>query len=428
MPNAVIERLETQRSEQVSFVDSMLSRADAEGRDLVDAETNNLTAARQRIEEIDAQLTPLREFETLRGDAAAGARAATTGRPAEGGETRPLGPGGGFAYTTAGAYLVDHMRARGNRRHNIPGDPDAAARLRAAVENQLTNDTPGLLPTPIIGPVVNTIDASRPFITSIGTLPLPDAGGGFIRPKVTQHVDVGQQAGEKTQLPSRKMVIGQVPFSKKTFGGVVDISRQDIDWTSPSAWDALVQDLADVYGAETEQTVANDFATLVTQTVGAPATGDLAGWAAALYEAAALCYMGGAAAGTTPMGRLPNRMWVSLDMWGILGAIVDQARMVAGNPNLGSGSDLSAFAGDVLSVPRIVVPSFPAGTVILGPSNMYEFRENTIGLLTAVEPSILGVEVAYGGYAAYGMLEAKAYCKVPAPPVTPLTRTTTTSK
>ena len=103
MPNVVIERLETQRAEQVSFVDSMLSRADADGRDLVDAETNNLTAARQRIEEIDAQLAPLREFENLRGDAAAGARAATTGRPAEGGEARPLGAGGGFAYSTAGA-------------------------------------------------------------------------------------------------------------------------------------------------------------------------------------------------------------------------------------------------------------------------------------------------------------------------------------
>ena len=427
MPNAVLDRLESQRAEQIAFIDNLLARVESDGRDLVDAETANLTAARERIGELDAQIAPLRDFETLRGDSAAGAGRALGGdRDAD---PRPLGAGGGFAYASAGHYIVDHLRARGDRRHNLPGDPAAAARLTAAVENQTTADTPGLLPTPIVGPVVNTIDASRPFITSIGTLPLPDAGGGFIRPKITQHVDAGLQVGEKTQLPSRKMIVSQVPFSKKTFGGTVDISRQDIDWTSPPAWDALVQDLADVYGAECEQTVAADFAALVVQTTAAAATDSLEGWVSALYEAAGLCYMGGAAAGSTPMGRLPDRLWVSLDMWQKLGSIVDVARMAAPpSPagNLGT-SELSTFAGDILSTPRIVVPSFPAGTVILGNAAMYEFRENTIGLLTAVEPSILGVEVAYGGYAAYGMLHAPAYCKV-IPPVGAVTARTATVK
>lgn len=424
MPNAVLQRLESQRAEQITFVDNLLARVDSDGRDLVDAEQANLTSARERIAEIDAQLAPLRDFENLRGAAAEGSPF-TPGAP---GEPRPLGGGGGpFPYRTAGAWLVDHVRARAQQ------DPAAQARLaeaarHQAIATQTTQDTPGLLPTPIIGPVVNTIDASRPFITSIGALPLDNPGAGFIRPKVTQHVDVGLQAGEKTELASRKMVIGQVPFSKKTYGGTVNVSRQDLDWTSPSAWDALTQDLADVYGAETEAAVAADFAALVVQAVSAPATGDLAGWAEALYAAAAKCYMGGAAAGTTPMGRLPNRMWVSLDMWGAIGALVDINRMVAGGGAAGvlGDSNLASFSGDILSVPRIVVPSFPAGTVILGPSNMYEFREQTIGLLTAVEPAILGLEVAYGGYTAYGMIEANAFCKVPAP--APLGARATTAK
>jgi len=422
MPNAVLDRLETQRAEQITFIDNLLARVETDGRDLVDAETANLTSARERIAELDAQIAPLREFENLRGEAASGA-GRVLGPAGADAPPRGLAPGA-HQYASVGAYLVDHLRARGDRRHNIPPDPAAAARLSAAVENQTTADTPGLLPTPIVGPVVNTIDASRPFITSIGALPLPSAGGGFIRPKITQHVDVGRQVGEKTQLPSRKMIISQVPFSKKTFGGTVDISRQDIDWTDPSAWDALVQDLADVYGAETEQTVATDFAALVLQTATAPPTSSLADWAAALYEAAGLCYMGGAAAGSIPMGRLPDRLWVSLDMWSAIGAVVDVARMAMPANLTGAlgTSDITTFSGDILNVPRVVVPSFPAGTVILGPSTMYEFRENTIGLLTAVEPSILGVEVAYGGYAAYGMLEANAYCKVP-PPVAALART-----
>jgi hypothetical protein len=57
--------------------------------------------------------------------------------------------------------------------------------------------------------------------------------------------------------------------------------------------------------------------------------------------------------------------------------------------------------------------------MIIGPSVFYEVYEETIGLLSVVEPSILGVEVAYGGYIAYGNLEEKAFAKITGPAVTP---------
>lgn len=420
MPNAVLDRLEEQRAEQLTFVDQLLARVDAEGRDLVDAERANLTAARQRVTEIDQQLVPLREFEALREASSDGTPFPPTRRRSE---PQPLDRTAATAYRSAGAFLVDHLRARGMRSMGIPPDPNAAARIeRAAVDNQTTPDTPGVLPQPVIGPIVNTIDASRPFVTSIGARSMGGIPGTqFSRPKVTQHVDVGKQAAEKTQLASRRMKILSVPFVKETYGGTVDISRQDIDWTSPAAWDALVQDLADVYGGQTEIAASTAFAAAVLQTVPA-ATADLEGIAAALYAAAVKCYRGGAAAGTLPLGKLPNRLWVSLDMWAAVGAIVDVARLVVPpggvNGNLGS-SELASFSGDVLNVPRVVVPGFPDGTVVLGTSTLFEFYEEQIGLLSAVEPSILGVEVAYGGYAAYGMLEANAFCKVTMPAAGP---------
>ena len=49
-----------------------------------------------------------------------------------------------------------------------------------------------------------------------------------------------------------------------------------------------------------------------------------------------------------------------------------------------------------------MVPTFPAGTCIVGPSSLYEAYEEVIGLLSVIEPSILGVQVAYGGYVAFG--------------------------
>jgi hypothetical protein len=49
------------------------------------------------------------------------------------------------------------------------------------------------------------------------------------------------------------------------------------------------------------------------------------------------------------------------------------------------------------------------GTCIVGPSTLFEAYEEVIGLLSVIEPSILGVEVAYGGYVAWGHLEPGAF-------------------
>lgn len=440
--NAVLSRLEAQRAEQITFVDQLLNRVDAEERDLVDAEQANLTAARQRIEQLDQQIEPLREFEDLRAASGDGARAAFgADRPAGGAVTnaRPLGAGVGgaaapFMYRSAGQFLVDLVASRDMPNH--PADPTAAARVAearrqlAVLGNQITTEVPGVLPTPVVGPIVSTMDASRPLITSLGARNLATiAGTGFTRPKITQHTTAGPQTAEKTELPSRVMKIESVPFTKGTFGGAVNVSRQTIDWTSPAAWDALVTDLAAVYGTETEAAVAAAFAAGITQTVGADA-GTLEGWAVALYEAAVKAYLGGAAMGETPNGRLPDHVWVSLDMWASMGAIVDTARLVLPANALGgignNDGGVTSFAGDLLNAPRTVVPTLPSGTIIVGSSDFFEFYEDQIGLLSAVEPARLGVEVAYGGYTAYGFVEPLCFCKVTAPPVTPLTTTART--
>ena len=237
--NAVLQRLLEQREQQIGSMDSILGQVD--GRDLVDAERSLLEAARQRIGELDAQITPLEAFDAL----SASHRDTLANLP--GGAlprervertlgANPQPP----AYPSAGAFVVDLIRARGflDRMGGTP-DPQAMARVQQtrALENQLTTDTPGILPTPIVGPVVNLIDANRPLISSLGgaralgNIP----GATFTRPKITQHTVVGEQSAEKTVLDSQKMIITPVPFTKSTFGGTVDISRQSIDWTSPSA-------------------------------------------------------------------------------------------------------------------------------------------------------------------------------------------------
>ena len=425
-PNPVLVRLNDERSSQVDFIDSLLSRVEADGRDMVDAERSNLAAARDRIKDIDAQREPLEEFENLRNISADSTRLAFGGGSSESrsSSSRPLGHAAPEpTYSSPGEYLVDLIRARG-----YPGvglDPDPAARVRVetalgrtilgegrAVATQTTADTPGVLPKPVVGAVLGELDAARPFIASIGARGLAGVPGKtFSRPVITQHVDVGLQAAEKTELPSRKMVIGSIDFTKSTYGGVVNVSRQDIDWTSPSAWDILLRDLANVYAAETDDAAAGAFATAVTQSVEVGGASDLAAYTAALYEAAAMAATGDGTMRASAL-RLPNAIWASVDMWSKLGAMVSAARITTGGAVPASSGVTSFSSGDILSLPQFIVPGLPSGTLIVGRTDGTEFYEERIGVLSAVEPAILGVEVAYGGYAAFGTPDPTVFAKV----------------
>lgn len=408
MGNPVIESLERQREEQTSFVDQLLTRVADEGRDLVEAETANLNAARERIKQIDSQLEPLRDYEALKGMAAEGSGRY---RPAGGAKTESrlaaAAASGDQYYKTAGAFMVDSLKAQGVPWAGVGPDAAAAERVALAVAGQSTGDSPGVLPVPIVGEIYNAIDATRPLMTSLGVKPLGGIPGlGFTRPKVTQHVKVGPQTAELGELPSQAMKITPVEFTKKTYGGALDVSRQDIDWTSPSAWDALLRDLADVYAIESETAVSAAFAAGVTQKVdvtGAePSVGE---WMKQLYLAAVACYKGGK--------RLPDRIWVSLDMWGLMGAVVDQIRpLMRGQNDFLGNQQLARFAGVVLDLPRIVVPTFPVKNIVLGSAPAFEVYEERIGLLQAIKPANLGVQVAYGGYTAFGFMDALAFCKL----------------
>lgn len=420
MPNHVLESFVSQREAEITRMDSILGQVD--GRDLSDAEKGILEASRSRITELDAQIEPLEAYESLISRHSETLsqlpRQSADRLPAE--PRRADGLERASEYRTAGGFIVDLIKARGLM-NSGQADPQAAARVAQAraVIDQKTSDTPGILPTPIVGQVVNLIDANRPLISSLGGAKslagIP--GTTFTRPKITQHTSVGPQVGEKTVLPSQKMVIGSVSFTKATYGGTVDVSRQDIDWTSPGAWDILVKDLSDVYAIQTETAVAAAFKTAATATPVVVATNDLKGWTLALYTAAMHSYAAGL--------RMPDRVWCSLDVWAALGSLVDVARVVfpsdaavGGDSSDGldsGGSSLANFRGDILGLPRIVVPTFPAGTCIVGASPLYEVYEEVIGLLSVIEPSILGVQVAYGGYVAWGGLAGTSFVPLTAP-------------
>lgn len=426
---------------------AMTGGPDGGRRDLSATEKETLSRSRTRIGELDEQIKPLEEFEQLRsaGDAAARnyPRPTPAAQPSAGEARTGLGAQTqtrAHNYRSRGEVIVDQLRAAPQHMGG-QSDQDARERLLSAgviyagiadadiqvarahardAANRLANDpsqarvtqvtadTPGVLPVPIIGEVMSDVDAARPFIDSLGAKPLGFAGESFKRPVITQHTAVGKQTTQATStgMGSQKLTIGSVPFTKETWGGYLDVSRQDIDWTSPAAWDAILNDLQEQYALQTENAAADAFATAVPaatagSTVALADAAKLPAWITALYAAAATSYAGA--------GRLPDTIWASLDMWTKLGPLIES--QVSTNQQPGSSSP-GSFVGELLRLPRIVVPSFANGTLIIGSKRWTEVYEERIGLLTAVLPSVLGVQVAYGGYVAYNTLKAAAYGRV----------------
>lgn len=438
--SVTLDRLRAERQQCVDFVQRTLDEVETKKRDLSDTEQEALERQKGRLRELDAQIKPLADFEAL---VEADRSAANSYRPSVPAPTGDSGSGqaagGGqfrtepraHEYKTRGQVVVDQIMLRTGQFEMagtktsvseemaqrakdrlmgaglaFPGMSDEYAKR---IVNNVTGDMPGLLPKPIIGAVDNNLDAARPFISSIGgAKDMSDIPGKvFTRPVITSHTTSAKQTTEKSELASSKLVIGGVDFTKETHGGTVDVARQLIDWSSPSAWDALLGDLQDAYAIDTETSTVAAFATAVTATVANAAAETPTGWATPLYAAAAAVYAG--------CGRLPNMIWTSLDQWQRLGVAIDAVRATgANNDRMGKGSP-AAFEGVVFDLPRTVVPSLPAKSVIIGVREKTEFYEQRVGLLTAVEPRLLGVEIAYGGYCAFGTLRPAAFAKLNIP-------------
>jgi hypothetical protein len=411
-----IERLERQRTEALATIDSVLQRATDEDRDLTETEESTLADARGRLERSDSQRG---EWVELLEHRAAGDELGNrmSGAMARSGQAvSPLSP---LGVPDPEAELQRLFRSPGEYVHTFvaarSGDPEAEARLQRVVANQTVPDNLGIVPIPILGPVVSLIANARPTVSSANRRALPAGGRSFTRPLVTQHTLSGVQSAEKTELASQKMLITPVTVNKATYGGTLDISFQDRDWTEPALLQIVIDDMATVYARQTDAGFCTAFSTAITATLAA-ASADGPGLQAAIAKATATVY--------SAVNLFPDTMWVSPDMWAAIAALHDttgRALFATIGPMNATGRvDQTGFNGNVYGLQLVVDQFLPAGTIIVGVSQLAEFYEQVGGQLSVTEPSILGFVVAYYGYVAWCFPAPAGFVKITGVPPLPL--------
>ena len=281
--------------------------------------------------------------------------------------------------------------------------------LRAGAPDIVTTDTPGVLPTPILSPVYNNFIGRRPVVDAIGVRAMPQGGKVFIRPEVTTHTTIGASIGE--QSPSQgTMVVFNNQVTKQIFGGYVNVSEADIDWSDPAILSVVLDDMGKIYANATDNYAADQLATGATTTSNftAASVDDASYWAEWVANAAETIL-------SASNGNLPTHMFMNPSMWAELLKLSDSSK----RPLFPQVGPMNAFGnlapgqvnGNAFGLQVVVDRNFNAATTIIGDASGYELFEQQKGAISIESPSTLSRTLAFRGYFAALMIDPSKFVK-----------------
>ena len=315
-----------------------------------------------------------------------------------------------FAMPSASEYLAAyHIGGDTWRKVNeafVEASKSQRTALQAAAGDVLTTDTPGLLPVPVLGPVFADLNYVRPVVAAVGARAMPDGGNQktFIRPTWTTHPSVAAQSPELSAVSATTPVIASNVVSKTTLAGSVQLSVQDVDFTSPAAMEIILRDLASQYLLASDNVAADAI------TAGASASGSTwtfnatnpASLITALYDAARDIL--------TASNFLPDTIFVSPDVWYNLGRQLDAdsrpvfsytgAAGLMGVNGMGTANVTQANTFNPFGLNLVADRNFASSTMVVARANAIEFYEQIRGLMSRENPTVLGREFSYYGYVA----------------------------
>jgi HK97 family phage prohead protease len=329
----------------------------------------------------------------------------------------PAQPKRQFNLPTPGEYMAA-MHIGGTTFENV----SAAARdfmrskqsaFQAAAGDVLTTDTVGLLPVPVLGPVFENLNQSiRPVVAAVGARAYPDGGSQktFIRPTWTTHTSVATQSTELSAVSATTPVIASNVVSKTTLAGQVQLSIQDVDFTSPGAMEIIINDLMGQYMQASDNLAADGLV------AGATASGQT--WSVTANDPSTLITSIYLAAYNILLATnfLPDHIFVAPGVWAALGAQLDAedrpvfpyvgAAGLMGVNGMGAANITVANTFNPFGLNLVADRNFAAGTMVVARGAAIEYYESIRGLLTRDEPSTLGKVMSYHGYASLFVADA----------------------
>lgn len=379
----MVDKLVSERAATMAKIDGVKTFALDKSRDLSTEELDSIKTYSERVRTIDAQLEVVTQNVEMSDAIQARIAAVSPGNAIT-----------GYNYATAGELLWDVI-------HNRQADAGArlaAVQRRAAQHMGTTAEQTvataggfgGLVVSPVTGPIIDLRPKGRPWLTAIGVRTAPSSMS-FMRPRLVDpnfYTGVAEQSLQKQELVSQKFDVLADPLQLNTVGGYLNLSRQAEDFI-PSALDIVVNQLLARLANSTEvalYTEVNKTTAEVTLAADAPAD-DVR---QSIFDAAALVFAN--------TGSLPDWIAMGPEGWARLGGLTDLALRPLfpfTNPvNANGTSSPGTFEIAGLGLTGIVTPAIPNGDFFVGNEQGVEAYEYRYPTLEAIEPSLLGRQIA----------------------------------
>ena len=274
-------------------------------------------------------------------------------------------------------------------------DENARQYLRAAAD---TTDNAGLIPTRQLTEVINPLsNADRPFIDSISSAALPDAGMTFEIPKLTQAPTVAVTA-EGAAPSQTDQNVSFLSVDVKKYAGRQIFSVELLDRSSPAFFAELVRQMEFAYASATDAAVGATLSAVATD--GGNRTMTAANIQDFIADAAVSVYSG-------TLGFAENIV-VSPEQWGALMGLVDGSNRAVFtqtiNPQNASGNltptNIRGNIGGLnLRVSRNLGGVGDGSIIVVNPQSFTWYESTKYRLETNVISSGQ-IDVSYYGYGA----------------------------
>lgn len=217
--NKTIQRLQEERSAQAEFISTLLASVEAENRDLVEAERQNITNAEQRMLAIDAQLEPLIAFETRRASAAQIPAIVTSPRSPE-----PVGAVGGVERRSLGQIYTESEEFRSYSGRGTSGVVRVEEFRAVGPDPLLTTTEPGLTLLPQAQRIAQSPRVVRhPLLSLVGRIEVSGNSVSFI---TTSEPTGADKVDEGAAKPPVAWTAAETPYTLETIAGWFKYSRQ----------------------------------------------------------------------------------------------------------------------------------------------------------------------------------------------------------